>query len=201
MSKCYMDNCEEVVWSKGLCNKHRQRESRGTLYKKTWADKNDILKEGKFTFLVTYNREGTISSKSYIDEDDITRVLTRKWYFRKGDGYVASSSTDKSIFLHHFIIGNSDIVDHINRDRLDNRKENLRNVTFQQNILNSSLRKDNTSGTKGVRYDKRRLSPWYCSIHVNGKTIFGGYFKSKEEAVIKRKELENEYHLPIWNQL
>lgn len=193
-----MENCEGVVWSKGLCNKHRQREARGTLHKKTWADKNEIVKEDGFTLLVTYNRKGEISARAKIDEDDVERVLARKWYCRKGDGYIVSTSAGKALFLHHFIIGNSEIVDHINRDRSDNRKENLRNVTFQQNILNSSLRSDNTSGIKGVQYDKRRASPWYCTIHVNGKTTYGGYFKTKEEAATKRKELEDKYHLPIW---
>ena len=195
-----MEGCKDNVWSKGLCNKHRQREARGTLYKKTWGDKNEVEHHNGVTYLITYKRDGSVSAKSKIDADMVDKILERKWHSRK-DGYVASTvNKEKTLFLHHFVIGNSKIVDHINRDRTDNRKDNLRNVTYQQNILNSSLRKDSTTGVKGVRYDKRRLSPWYCTIHINGKTIFGGYFIEKEDAIKRRIELETKYHLPVWNQ-
>lgn len=200
MKICSISGCKNNVWSKNMCNKHRQRSARGTLNKKTWADPNDVLFENNSYYLVTYSRNGEFSAKSIIDKDDIDKVLLKKWNFRKKDGYIVSSAKGDTLFLHHYIIGNRNIVDHINRNRLDNRKENLRNVTYQQNMLNTGVRKDSKTGIKGVRFDARRKTPWYCTIHINGKSFFGGYFTNKEDAIKKRKYLEEKHHQPIWHQ-
>lgn len=72
-------------------------------------------------------------------------------------------------------------IDHINGDRRDNRWENLRAATHRQNILNSKLRIDNTSGFKGVVWDKRRHK-WISRIKIEGKIKQLGSFKNPEDA-------------------
>ena len=72
-------------------------------------------------------------------------------------------------------------VDHINGDRLDNRKENLRFCTLSQNSMNKRGRSSRTSKYKGVCYAKRR-NKWQASIRVDGKERFLGYFNNEEDA-------------------
>jgi len=93
--------------------------------------------------------------------------------------------------LHSLVMGAKDgqHIDHINRDRLDNRKKNLRFATQQQNTCNSSIRKDNTSGVTGIRYREDR-GKWTACINYKGVTYRLGHFSRKEDAVIARKEAE-----------
>jgi hypothetical protein len=72
-------------------------------------------------------------------------------------------------------------IDHINGVRSDNRLVNLREATPSQNQANKAMRRDNTSGAKGVTWDKSR-SDWIAAIHVNGSRKYLGRFSSVEEA-------------------
>ena len=73
-------------------------------------------------------------------------------------------------------------LDHVNGDRSDNRLCNLRESTPALNNQNHhGLRPDNTSGIKGVYWDKRR-SVWCAQISVNRKHIYLGQFDDKEDA-------------------
>ena len=74
-------------------------------------------------------------------------------------------------------------VDHKNVDPLDDRWENLREATEQQQRANTKLCSDNKSGFKGVFYKRRLITkPYMASIRVDSKTIYLGYFKTAEEA-------------------
>lgn len=70
-------------------------------------------------------------------------------------------------------------VDHINGDRLDNRRENLRLVTRQQNARNRGANRSNRSGYKGVSLGH---SAWLAYIAISGKNIALGSFKTAEDA-------------------
>jgi len=81
------------------------------------------------------------------------------------------------------------MIDHINGNRLDNRKENLRFVTPSQNSSNVE-RKVGKSNVLGVWEYKNN---WQAMIRVSGKRIYLGYFNNKENAVKARKEAEEKY--------
>jgi hypothetical protein len=81
-------------------------------------------------------------------------------------------------------------VDHINGVRTDNRAVNLRWVTNQQNSMNAGKRKNNTSGYKGVY---KCATKWRVQLRYNGKLVEGGLFENFEDAVEKRKQLEEQY--------
>jgi hypothetical protein len=73
-------------------------------------------------------------------------------------------------------------IDHLNRDKADNRISNLRAATPALNALNRELLVTNRSGVAGVRYLDGRRSPWHAFIRVNGKQITLGFFAEKERA-------------------
>ncbi len=73
-------------------------------------------------------------------------------------------------------------LDHRNRDKTDNRIENLRLATKSQNMANSYRRKDNASGFKGIYFQKdKRKRPWLAQIRKDGKKFHLGYFPTPEE--------------------
>lgn len=74
-------------------------------------------------------------------------------------------------------------IDHINRNTLDNRRANLRLVTHQQNQFNKSLSSANTSGFKGVAFQKHSpTKPWRAFININKKKVHVGYYRTAYEA-------------------
>ena len=82
-------------------------------------------------------------------------------------------------------------IDHINGDKADNRIENLRVVTAQENNRNTPLRKNNRSGRTGVFWYPR-YNRWLAKIAVGGKNKHLGYFDSYDEACVAREAAERE---------
>lgn len=110
----------------------------------------------------------------FIDKDDYDKVKNFTWHEHKGYAYTYNEQTQKYVAMHQIITGKNNI-DHIDRNGLNNKKENLREATMQTNAWNKDKRKDNTSGYKGVY---RSTSAWIASIQ--GKYL--GSYKTKEEA-------------------
>ena len=114
-----------------------------------------------------------------------------------GDGYYVVGLASGKVPAHRIVwaMHNDDmpeIVDHINGDRTDNRIENLRAATRQQNNTNRALRSDNNSGVAGVRWHKQR-SKWNARIKVDGKEISLGMYDDFELAKKARMEAEMKY--------
>ena len=86
-----------------------------------------------------------------------------------------------------------DYIDHINHDRSDNRIENLRECSRSQNNFNSIKPKNNTSGCKGVDWEKRR-SRWLARIESKGKQIFIGRYKNIKDAIRATHKARAKYH-------
>lgn len=99
--------------------------------------------------------------------------------------------------LHH---GNwpKDQIDHINGIKTDNRICNLREATNSQNGKNLGISKANTSGVKGVCFEKY-TNRWKATIRVEGKYISLGRFGSIEDAVVARKNAE-QFYFKEWNR-
>lgn len=125
-----------------------------------------------------------------VDDEDYEHLSKRKWYCYRARSKNTncwhvrlSESNKRQVYLHRMIVTPPEgmIVDHINRDGLDNRKENLRFCTPWQNSLNCSPRINCTSKYKGVC--KRSDSGSYRSrIRVHGKLINLGNFKNEKDA-------------------
>ena len=89
----------------------------------------------------------------------------------------------KGYIMHREIMHakKGEYVDHINGNKNDNRKENLRIVTNQQNACNQGIRSNNTSGYKGVTWSKNK-NKWNAQITTNYKRKSLGYFDCKHKA-------------------
>lgn len=84
-------------------------------------------------------------------------------------------------------------IDHRNRNKLDNQRENLRMSTQSQNVMNSPIRRNNTSSVSGVHFDKSKRK-WVARVSVEGKSVFFKRFDTFEEAVEARKRIAKEYY-------
>ena len=83
-------------------------------------------------------------------------------------------------------------IDHINGNGLDNRIQNLRSVTHQQNMKNQKVRSDSSSGCPGVSFSSRD-NKWRAYIATPDGVVSLGYFERKEDAVIARSKAEIEF--------
>ena len=97
---------------------------------------------------------------------------------------------NKSFFMHRKIVGatKGQLVDHINRNGLDNRRCNLRFVTDSQNKYNCGKTKSNTSGFKGVVWH-RKARKWQAQINVDKRTKYLGLFSNMSDAVAAYAEV------------
>ena len=134
-----------------------------------------------------------------VDDEDIERIilLDTQWYVQFDKygiptGIRSIRKIGKScIFLHRFVMNcpydDGYNVDHIYHNIFDNRKSQLRKVTFSQSQINRKVRKDSASGISGIHFRKDR-NKWQACI--NRKNL--GLFETLEEAVTARKNAEKE---------
>ena len=140
----------------------------------------------------------------YFDLEDYDKIKDYCWSENKGLGYIKANNREKEgkhILLHRLILGAINdpkiVVDHINHNPMDNRKENLRLVTRRQNRLNTpklnAFNKD--TGHLGITtYNLKTGGVKYTvSIYVDGKTIYLGRVDTLEEALKIRQEAEIKY--------
>lgn len=134
--------------------------------------------------------------KFIFDKEDYDKIKDYHWICKKS-GYVYTTINNKHIYLYNLIMNKDEkdkrLVDHINRNPFDNRKCNLRFVTHQENIVNKSLQKNNTSNFSGVNY-RKDINKWRAYITVNNrKQLTLGCFENKEDAVRKRLQAELDF--------
>lgn len=134
-----------------------------------------------------------------VDAEDAPALLAYAWAYDSGyairhQGYRGSPK----VWMHREIVGlprefDGREVDHINRDKLDNRRENLREATRKQNAQNMPLTVANTSGYRNVHADK--YGRWRVTVKLDGRTRHLGSFADKAEAaaVAERWRME---HMP-----
>ncbi len=121
----------------------------------------------------------------------INRYVVRSKWVKNSDGMWKH----KSEYLHKVICPSPEgfITDHINGNRLDNRRSNLRVCTQKNNTWNAKPRKDNRLGTKGVVW-REKSRDYVAYINVNKKRICLKTHKTLESAIRARKAAEAKYH-------
>lgn len=175
------------------CNKNNKLTQRNID-----SRKHNTYNMTDYDYGIIYDYNGEVLS--IFDKDDYN--LIKQYYWSKQTlGYVRGYPLDdnlitqkerrnKSVLLHDFVMGldtknnpNNLVVDHINHNTYDNRKQNLRFATKAQNIMNRN--------SKGV--SQRVNGKYTAQIGFNGKQYYLGYFDTYEEAKNARLEAENKY--------
>ena len=115
--------------------------------------------------------------------------IAKKKYKPNKKGYLVVNINKKPRLVHRLIwlymYGSfPNQIDHINQIKTDNRLLNLRNVSNLTNHKNMPTQKNNTSGHVGVSFQRNR---WRARIIVDGKEIYLGVYKNKEDAINARK--------------
>ena len=137
-----------------------------------------------------------------VDNEDFERLNQYKW-FCSNRGYVCRNKklgygkfNRKTEWMHRLIINTPEnmYTDHINGNKLDNRKSNLRICIKSENNRNVNKRKNNTSGYKGVFFNKV-WKTWFVKLTIGKKYITGGKtYKNPKEAAIRYNKLAKKYY-------
>lgn len=151
-----------------------------------------VINEKYAEMIIESKIHGVIKVK--IDKEDLEKCSKLTWHYAKNKDskYIQSRIKGKMIKLHRYIMNveySNILVDHINRNTLDNRKLNLRLCDYKENSFNKSIRKDNTSGIIGVDFNKSNRK-WRAKIKYNNVGIHLGYFDDINEALVNRRIAE-----------
>lgn len=125
--------------------------------------------------------------------EDYDKIKNHSWYL-SNNGYIQTRINDKIVGIHRLIMGVNDdkCVDHIDHDTLNNKRENLRICSIQENTFNQLNRDDSISGRIGVVPTKNG-EKWVAQIGYNGNNIRLGTFENKEDAIKARRQAEEKY--------
>ncbi len=130
------------------------------------------------------------NSYAIIDDDDVQRITEYPWSLHKY-GYACTNIDGKQVPMHRFVTDAPprQYVDHKNMNKLDNRKENLRFCTFNQNLSNTKPRFDRKY--KGVYEEKhKKLRRFHAYARVDNKVYsFGRYLTAEEAALAYDKNM------------
>jgi hypothetical protein len=115
----------------------------------------------------------------WVDDEDADRVSARRWSTDRD--YIVSGRVRLARFVLDAPAGLE--VDHVNGNKRDNKKSNLRLATKAENQRNKGKYKSNTTGFKGVSFDKSS-GKFEARFKVNGRQYFAGRYATAEEASV-----------------
>lgn len=163
-------------------------------------------------------QEEIIGNEYTIDNNNVVHVVLRNgkemlcdiedWNRLKGytwttntNGYASTMRKKEHYIFHILVLGKKDgyVIDHIDRNKLNNQKSNLRFVTYQANSINTDVRKNNKTGIKGVGWLENRKK-WVARLMINGENKFLGHYDTKEEAEEAREKAEEKYFKPLFEE-
>ena len=181
---CGRANFKKVkAYGHTYCNKHYKQHKKGEIKDpspRTRFDRNEIRIDGDVAYVCLYNSDFSIKGLCKIDADDVEKIRYTKWTESWGYAYYKGTRTTKGYHMHRLIMGTIEqkdvYVDHINGDRLDNRKVNLRLVNKSQNAMNMKT-------ARGVDHHG---DTYYARIKIHQKAINLGSYKIEEEAYYAR---------------
>lgn len=134
---------------KGLCGKHLRQLQKHGKYGPSWYDPHEVKTEGEVSSIEIMQNGKAYQCK--FDTADIPTIIAHRWAI--SDGY-ARNYTIK-MYMHVLLLGKEkrpgQVIDHINRDKLDNRRSNLRIVSYSENTLNSGRFLKTDEGYKEAR--------------------------------------------------
>jgi hypothetical protein len=176
---CKVDACDGVHKGHGYCNKHYQQfKNYGHIIFSPY-EPNEFIFKNNIVEIVLRDRKRQPNAIAIIDIQDFKKIKDYHWYLNSS-GYVHCKQKG---FLHHLIppYTNKWGKDHIDGDPLNNRRSNLRPCDDSTNQANKRMLSNNTSGFKGVTYNKANKN-WRSQVCCNKVIYRLGSFKDKIEA-------------------
>ncbi|MEI7487530.1 MAG: HNH endonuclease [Chryseobacterium sp.] len=156
----------------------------------TWLPKEGISRSIK-----SWNAKHA-NKKAGSKHISIQKCLSWNIGFRYLGKYVSFKCSNIIFLLHNGYLTKNIFIQHIDHNPFNNNSDNLRECTRSQNSQYSKLRKNNTSGHKGVFLTRDKLK-WYVVIKLNGKSYYFGTYINKEDAIkasiVARKKLHGEF--------
>ena len=144
--------------------------------------------------------KGQIVAYAQVDGQDVNHVMTFCWSLHNR-GYAITGGGNLKVLMHRLILGLANEpgqgrgsgarrlqADHVNGDKLDNRRANLRVVTNQENHQNRQGGNGRTSKYRGVSLHSRS-GKWHAKAKAGGKSYWGGYHDSELDAAVAAWEL------------
>lgn len=201
---------KKAMW-KCLCDCGNEAIVRGESLKSGYTKSCGCYREERI--IEGKRRKNRVGKNVFVVEDDVVHVTLRdskkemicdledwgklkKFTWNESiKGYAIAKKKIKGkahiIFFHRMAIGakEGEIVDHINRNKLDNRRNNLRITSLSMNCFNRKTK--NESGYAGVL--KTYNDKWRAQITVNYKPIYLGTFEELDDAIEARKKAEIKY--------
>jgi hypothetical protein len=156
------------------------------------------MQDADYSRIPLYYRNGPIRAYALIDRSDEEQARYR-WSFHDGYAirYTHANGFQQGVLLHREILGlaygEKRQADHINGDRLDCRRSNLRVVTHAQNMQNRVAYKGSTSRHRGVSFDRGK---WRATVVLDRKQYYLGRFDDEEEAAAAASAFRRE-HMPF----
>jgi len=125
----------------------------------------------------------TRNTVAVVDDEDFARLSSKTWCCSSG-GYATRKNGNKTEYMHKTVVGETILsVDHINGDKLDNRKQNLRICSHSENTKNRSKSVNKSSKYKGVNFDSKS-GKWRARIKVEYKETHLGFFVEEKQAAM-----------------
>ena len=184
MRLCSVDGCERIHQARSYCKMHYARVMKGNSpTARLRTTPNEIRVRGDYAEMDLYNKREEVKCVTIFDTEDMKKIEGLRWTGRESHGNVIKTyvlrrmhnSYPEIIALHRLVmepIPDGLVVDHINRDTLDNRKANLRIVTQQENTWNCD-------DSVGVKLSKKGYGGWEAAITR--------VFPTKKEAQAQRQ--------------
>lgn len=200
-AECSFDGCHYPARSKGLCKGHYRQQYNGKdlrpLSKGRHENKplpNEITRGPATSLLHCTKRDGSTAGDALLDNADVDVTLVRGRWGVNPHGYVFIRNKDKTVtLLHRFLMGDACMghhVDHINGDRLDHRRVNLRVITPAQNSQNV-VRPQRPGYMRNVCWSESR-GRWRVQASLGGKRYSGGDHIKLEDAIEAARVLREE---------
>lgn len=193
---CSVEGCNNPVFCKGYCAKHYAQIQHYGKIINTIYDKNEIIEYDDYAEIIVRRKDGTIKGKAIIDLDDVEKCKRFKWGMYDNGYFYGNINKVLRIRLHRYILGleafnKTNEVDHINRNKSDNRKCNLRVINHSENCKNKDkcYSKIVNTTNDNVYFDKRR-NTYYGRYGYRGATYTTKSYKNRDDALKEMNEIK-----------
>jgi len=178
---CSIEGCNNKHYGKGYCRRHYDLWRRkGFIPKRTQRDPNEFIFTYNTCKILLYDSKCNYVATAIINKKDYEKIKGYKWHLTE-KGYAATDIKRKKVPLANVIMDCDSsykiVVDHINRNKLDNKRRNLRVCSNQENQLNHKLLSSNTSGHNGIDWHKGGKK-WRVRIGKKHIGLFSGLLKA-----------------------